>query len=127
MITIRRGGPAGYDGGKKSSGRKRHLLADTMGLVLKAKVHAADMADRGGAKPLLEPVSRMFSRLSHCWVDMGYRGNVIDLIEQKLGWTVDVVKRQASGDVIHMKLYFRLAVGFWLYPPIWLRRSELEL
>ena len=94
--TTERGGLAGYDGGKKINGRKRHLLVDTMGLVLKAKVHAADMPDRDGAKLLLEPISGMFSRLSHCWVDMGYRGDVIDWIKQKLGWTVDVVKRPSK-------------------------------
>jgi transposase len=94
--TTERGGPAGYDGGKKVNGRKRHLLVDTMGSVLKAKVHAADMADRDGAKLLLEPVSGMFSRSSHCWVDMGYRGDIIDWIKQKLGWTVDVVKRPSK-------------------------------
>lgn len=69
--TTERGGLAGYDGGKKINGRKRHLLVDTMGLVLKAKVHAADMPDRDGAKLLLEPILGMFSRLSHCWVDNG--------------------------------------------------------
>lgn len=42
-----------------------------MGLVLKARVHAADMPDRDGAKLLLEPILGMFSRLSHCWVDNG--------------------------------------------------------
>jgi putative transposase len=94
--TTERGGIAGYDGGKKINGRKRHLLVDTMGLVLKAKVHAAYMADRDGAKLLLEPISGMFSRLSHCWVDMGYRGEIIDWIKQKLGWTVDVVKRPSK-------------------------------
>jgi putative transposase len=94
--TTERGGIAGYDGGKKINGRKRHLLVDTMGLVLKAKVHAADMADRDGAKLLLEPISGMFSRLRHCWVDMGYRGDVIEWIKQKLGWTVDVVKRPSK-------------------------------
>ncbi len=44
----------GYDGGKKVKGRKRHLLVDTQGLVLKAKVHAANVMDWDGIKMLLE-------------------------------------------------------------------------
>ncbi len=44
----------GYDGGKKVKGRKRHLLVDTQGLVLKAKVHNAKVQDREGIKTLLE-------------------------------------------------------------------------
>ena len=51
--TTERGGVYGYDGGKKISGRKRHLLADTVGLLLKAKVHAADLLDHKGGKLLL--------------------------------------------------------------------------
>jgi putative transposase len=55
--TTERGGVHGYDGGKKSNGRKRHLLVDTTGLVLQAKVHAADMLDRDGAKLWLEAIT----------------------------------------------------------------------
>jgi transposase len=49
------GGERGYDGGKKIKGRKRHLLVDTEGLVLRAKVHSADVMDRDGIKPLRIP------------------------------------------------------------------------
>jgi putative transposase len=55
----------GYDPGKKVEGRKRHLLVDTQGLVLKAKVHAANVFDRAGIKPLMELVEDRFPRLSH--------------------------------------------------------------
>ena len=54
--TTERGGPHGYDGGKKLSGRKRHLLVDTMGLLLKVVVHAANIQDREGVRLLLEPI-----------------------------------------------------------------------
>jgi putative transposase len=94
--TTERGGVHGYDGGKKISGRKRHILVDTLGLVLKAKVHAADILDRDGARLLLEPVKQMFGRLSHVWADMGYRGEVVKWIEEQLGWTVDIVKRPSK-------------------------------
>jgi putative transposase len=62
----------GYDGGKKVKGRKRHLLVDTQGLVLKAKVHAASVMDWDGIKMLLR-ADIEFPRLSHLWLDAGYR------------------------------------------------------
>ena len=59
--TTERGGVHGYDGGKKIGGRKRHILVDTTGLLLKAHVHAADVADRDGAQLLLEKLAGTFS------------------------------------------------------------------
>jgi putative transposase len=64
----------GCDGGKKIKGRKRHLLVDTEGLVLKAKVHSAKVLDQEGIKPLLERAGEQFLRLKHLWLDAGYRG-----------------------------------------------------
>jgi hypothetical protein len=56
----------GYDGAKKVKGRKRHLLVDTQGLLLKAKIHSARVQDREGIKLLLEPSrDRLPQRLSH--------------------------------------------------------------
>ena len=66
------GGEArGYDGSKKVRGRKRHLLVDTEGLVLKVKVHSAKVPDQDGIRLLLEPVRERLARLSHLWVDAG--------------------------------------------------------
>ncbi len=85
----------GYDGGKKIRGRKRHLLVDTEGFVLKAKVHSAKVLDHEGIKMLLERAGEQFSRLSHLWVDNGYRGEDKgkDWVEKTLGWTVELVER----------------------------------
>jgi putative transposase len=63
----------GYDGGKKIRGRKRHLLVDTEGFVLKVKVHSAKIMDYEGIKLLLEQAGERFSGLSHLWLDAGYR------------------------------------------------------
>ena len=68
------GGERGYDGGKKVKGRKRHLLVDTEGLVLKAKVHVANVVDQEGIKTLLDGAKEVFPRLSHLWLDAGYKG-----------------------------------------------------
>jgi putative transposase len=54
----------GYDGGKKVKGRKRHLLVDTEGFVLKAKVHSAKVMDYEGIKTLLQQADTRFTRLS---------------------------------------------------------------
>jgi putative transposase len=94
--TTERGGPHGDDGGKKLNGRKRHLLVDTTGLVLKAKVHAANIADRDGAWLVLPPLKELFPRLRHVWVDMAYRGEAIEGIQAQLGWTLEVVKRPSK-------------------------------
>jgi transposase len=85
----------GYDEGKKVKGRKRHLLVDTEGLVLKAKVHSAKMMDYEGIKTLLKDADQAFPRLCHLWLDGGYRGedNGKDWVEKTLGWSVDLVER----------------------------------
>jgi putative transposase len=78
------------------SGRKRHLLVDTGGLVLKAVVHAANVTDRQGGQQLLEAMGDLgqtFPRLRHVWVDSAYQGSFTDWVEQTLHWTVEVVKR----------------------------------
>jgi putative transposase len=64
----------GYDGGKKVRGRKRHLLVDTEGLVLRARVNSAKVPGEDGIKLLLESVRTEPPRLKHLWVDAGYRG-----------------------------------------------------
>lgn len=64
----------GFDPGKKVKGRKRHVLVDTEGLVLKVKVHAASVFDRDGIKPLMELVGDRFPRLCHLGLDAGYNG-----------------------------------------------------
>jgi putative transposase len=86
------GGIRGYDGGKKLSGRKRHLLVDTLGLVLTATVHAADMQDRAAVPHVLRGVKERFRRLAHIWLDQGYTGAGRAWIERELGWSVEIVK-----------------------------------
>jgi putative transposase len=86
------GGPRGYDGGKKVSGRKRHLLVDTLGLVLRADVHTADLQERTTVPRLLDGADREFPRLTKVWVDQGYTGRGREWIERELGWTVEVVQ-----------------------------------
>jgi putative transposase len=87
------GAQRGYDVGKKVCGRKRHLLVDTEGLVLKAKVHSAKVQDEDGIKLLLESAQTELSRLKHLWVDAGYRGRGRKWAEEVLGLSVEVVRK----------------------------------
>jgi transposase len=89
------GGLRGYDGGKQVKGRKRHLLVDTEGLVLRAIVHPASIMDRDGVKLVLHGgVRTQFPRLRHVWLDAAYNGTGKgkDWIEQTLGWTAQIVQ-----------------------------------
>jgi putative transposase len=81
-----------YDGAKRVSGRKRHILVDTSGLVLRAKVHGADIQDRAAVPLLLEGADEQFPRVEHLWVDQGYTGAGKSWIEDHLGWRVEVVR-----------------------------------
>jgi putative transposase len=93
--TTERGGVHGYAGAKKVGGRKRHILVDTLGLVLKAHVHAADITDRDSAPLLLEKLAGSFPRLQHVWA-VGYRGRAVEWLKAQLGWTVESGKRPSK-------------------------------
>ena len=83
----------GFDPAKKVGGRKRHLLVDTEGLVLKAKVHSAKVPDEDGIRLLLEPARDRLGRLSHLWVDAGYQGRGRRWAEEVMGLSVEVVRK----------------------------------
>jgi putative transposase len=85
------GGPRGFDGGKKVSGRKRHVVVDTQGLVLRVVVHPANLHDRVGAKLVLQGLDRAFPRLRHLWADQGYAGALRDWTRQQTGIELEVV------------------------------------
>src|ERR1700730_5250725 len=78
--TTEQGGPRGYDAAKKVTGRKRHLLVDTMGLILLVLVHPADVQDTDGAHLLLAILVGRFSRLQLIWADAGYAGQLAEWI-----------------------------------------------
>jgi putative transposase len=73
-VKTHQGGPRGFDGGKKVSGRQRQLLVDTLGLLLKVVVHPANRHDRLGAKLVLGALGNAFPRRQHLWADQGYEG-----------------------------------------------------
>ena len=83
----------GFDPAKKVEGRKRHLLVDTEGLVLEARVHSARVPDQDGIRPLLGRAQGRFARLAHLWVDAGYQGRGRKWVEEAMGLSVEVVRK----------------------------------
>ncbi|MGH3602547.1 MAG: IS5 family transposase [Pseudonocardiaceae bacterium] len=84
---------AGYDAGKKTKGRKRHIATDTLGLLLAVVVTAASIQDRDGAHRLLITLRARFSTVTHAWADGGYAGRLPTWAKKVLSLTVEVVKR----------------------------------
>jgi putative transposase len=87
-----RGPEKGFDMGKKIWGRKRHVLVDTQGNLMDAKVTAASDSDLAGSKKLLEPLKDRFPRMSLLWGDSHYGGTLVQWLEEHLGWKVEVVR-----------------------------------
>jgi len=91
--TTEMGGPRGYDAGKKVNGRKRHIVVDTLGLLLLVMVHRADIQDRDGACDLLQKLSELMTRLRLVWGDGGYVGFLVTWAKRAFNWTIEIVKR----------------------------------
>src|SRR5215212_3559337 len=87
----RKRGDRGYDAGKKVKGRKRHLLVDTEGLVIRAAVLAADIQDRDGATDLCRVSQPVCPRLEQIWADAAYRGALVDWVKGQCGWRLEIV------------------------------------
>jgi putative transposase len=107
--TTEVGGEHGFDGGKKVNGRKRHILVDTMGNLLKVITHAANIGERAGAKCLLSQVPEpLWERLEKILVDGGYDG------PDFAAWVND-----NFGLLVEVSLRPRDKKGFVLLPKRW--------
>ena len=98
------GGSVGYDAAKRIKGRKRHIVVDTLGLLLGIEITAADVPERDGAQTLLSDVLSWCSWLRLLWVDGGYSGpnfaQWVKTIRSKLD--VEVVKRSDDLQGFHI-------------------------
>ena len=101
--------PSGYDAGKKIKGKKRHILVDTVGLLLHAVVHKADIQDRDGGILVLETLFGLFPFLKKLFADGGYQGpqfqNALARILPQL--KTEIIKRSDT------------ATGFEILPRRW--------
>ena len=87
-------GARGYDAGKKTNGRKRHIVVDTVGLVVGVVVHAANIQDRDGAKLVLAKLKGRFGRLKQIWADGAYAGQLIEWTRRLGRWVLEIIKRR---------------------------------
>lgn len=112
--TTEAGGPRGYAAEKMVKGRKRHILTDTIGLLVGAIVHPADVQDRDGAPRLLASLRNAFPWLRHLFADTAYAGDKLKDALAKLGtWTIEIIRRSD------------LAKGFVLLPRRWVVERTL--
>ena len=110
--------PHGFDAGKKIKGKKRHLLVDTLGLILHALVHTADLQDRDGGVLVMATLFGMFPFLRKLYADGGYQGPAFQAAVKRVLREVDVeiVKRsdQAKGFVVLPKRWIVERSIAWL-------------
>ncbi len=92
----------GFDGGKLINGRKRHVIVDTLGLLLMVLVTPADTTDRDAACGMLQHLRARYRKLRLLWADGGYTGRLVDWAREKLQLTLEIIKRSddTSGFVV---------------------------
>jgi putative transposase len=96
--TTEQGGPRGKDAHKKVSGRKRHLVVDTLGMVVSAVVHSAGIQDRDGAKLVLGKMVGRFPRLKKILADGIDNGGIAGWAQEFGGWILELVVRPKDED-----------------------------
>lgn len=99
------GGESGYDAGKKVKGRKRHLVVDTLGLLLAVSVTAASVQDRDGAHPVVASAMAKYPSVETLFVDSAYAGQCAQTVSQCHDLHVQVVRHPANKNV-----------GRWTHP-----------
>jgi putative transposase len=113
--TTEAGGPRGYDGGKKVTGRKRHLLVDTMGLVLAVVVTAANVQDYDGARLVFNKIGHKFRRMEVVYADgiYAYTG-LVNWVYAHWLRLLEIVKRPQKTFVVVAKRWIVERTFAWL-------------
>ncbi|MDX3099190.1 IS5 family transposase, partial [Streptomyces sp. ME19-03-3] len=106
----------GFDAGKKINGRKRHIVVDTLGLLLAVTVTAASVTDREAGRTLLARLRQRHWRITRVWADGGYTGQLVDLTRSILRIALTVVKRSddTSGFTVLPKRWLVERTFAWL-------------
>lgn len=111
------GGERGFDGGKKIKGRKRHILVDTLGLLLVLVVHAANIQDYDGARQVLQQAPAKSSRLQKVLADGIYPKNgLVEWVKQQFRFILEIVTRDQAqkGFVVLPKRWIVERTFAWL-------------
>ncbi|MFI0186064.1 transposase [Streptomyces sp. NPDC017082] len=105
-----------WHGGKKVNGRKRHIVVDTLGLLLTVMVTAASVTDRDAGQTLLVRLRERHWRVTRVWADGGYTGRLVDLSRELLRVALTVVKRSdgTSGFTVLPKRWLVERTFAWL-------------
>lgn len=101
----------GYDAGKRVKGRKRHLVTDTLGLVLRIEVHFAGVQDRDGAALVLDRITRRFPFLERFFADAGYQGPRVAAASLR---PVEIIRRSDVGFVVQPKRWVIERTFAWI-------------
>jgi transposase len=96
--TSPQGGPKGYDAGKKVNGRKRHLLVDTLGLLLAVLITPASVQDRDAVAPILFEGKAKYPSICKTFVDGGYAGAKASAAAAAHSVILEVVRRPRDGN-----------------------------
>ncbi|GAA3827984.1 hypothetical protein GCM10023083_71270 [Streptomyces phyllanthi] len=106
----------GFDGGKKVNGRKRHIVVDTLGLLLAVMVTAASVTDRDAGQALLDRLRERHWRITRVWADGGYTGRLVDLARDAWRIALTVVRRSddTSGFTVLPKRWLVECTFAWL-------------
>jgi len=86
----------GFDAGKKVKGIKRHIIVDTLGLILAVVIQSASLQDRDGATSVVEKLSESWKKIIRIFADGGYAGKLIAVIKEKFKIELEIVKRDES-------------------------------
>jgi putative transposase len=109
-------GVRGYDSGKRVMGRKRHVLVDTLGLLLAVVVTAASTSDAAGARLLFRQLGGASKKLRKVWVDATYRGRLLRWVAETLWFRLDLVLRSDNqrGFVVQPRRWIVERTFAWL-------------
>ena len=92
--TTEVGGERGHDAGKKVTGRKRHIIVDTLGFLIACVVGPANIQDEDGAEAVLDKAQGRFPRLRKLWGDSRYGYKLLPICVWVIyGWVLEVVRR----------------------------------
>ncbi len=89
-------GSRGYDAGKKTNGRKRHVVVDTLGLLVVVLVTAASLQDRDGGRLVLDKARMRMPSIALVWADGGYAGRCVAFAHRMLHIVLEIVKKPAG-------------------------------
>ena len=87
------GGDVGIDGNKNIKGKKRHILVDTLGLLLIVLVTAASTSDTAAGETLLSKIRTTFTRLKLVWADQGYKQGLVDWVQRMCNFVLEIVAK----------------------------------